>query len=546
MRAAGGAFVTTWRNPDLRRAQLGFAGAWTAEWTFTVGLGVYAFREGGSTAVGLVALLRTLPSAVVAPFATVYADRWRRERLLVLASAVRGIACVLTALLAASGGPAPAVYALAVASTVAAVLYRPVHSALLPSLCRTPTELAGANVVRGMLDSLSTLIGPAVAAVLLAVSGVTAVFLAAAVASLWSAAMTLRVHPEVMAVACGRRTGVWSGFVAGVRVIGRSRPLLMMFTLTTAQILTRGALSVLTVVVAIDVLHIGEAGVGTLTGAVGAGAVVGSVAASAVVGSRRLAALFGVGVATWGLPIAVIGLVGGTGPALVLLACVGIGNALVDVGLFTLIARLAPDAVLGRVFGVLESVGALGMGVGALLVPGLIALGGVHLALVVVGFLDPLLVVLCWRGLLLLDASMTVRDEEVALLRSVPMLRPLPLPAIELLANGLEPVHVSAGVTVFAQGDPGDRCYVIEQGSVEVVGDGRTVTTLGPGDLFGEIALLRQVPRTATVVARTDLVLASLRSQRFLSVVTGFRSSAAEAQVGVDGRLDRFAPGATG
>lgn len=543
LRAAGGAFATTWANRDLRRAQLAFAGAWTAEWAFTVGLGVLAYEQGGASAVGLVSLLRMLPAAVVAPFASVYADRLRRERFLVAASAARGVSAALVAVLVAVGAPVGSVYALAVLSTAAAVAFRPVHSALLPTLCRTPMELAGANVVRGMLDSLSTLLGPAVAAVLLSTSGHAAVFTACAVGSLWSAALMLRVSPETaVRPAPSSSAGVAADLVAGLRAIVARRDLTVLAVLALVQTLMRGALTVFSVVVALDLLDMGEPGVGTLNTAVGAGAVAGSLAVSLLVGNHRLARWFGLGVALWGLPMALVGLVPVQGVAIALLLLIGVGNALVDVGFYTLIARLVPTAVVGRVFGAMEGLGALTVGAGAVLTPVVISLLGQRGALVAVGLLNPILVALSWMALRRLDTTMERRDHEVDLLQEVPMLAGLPLPAVEELALALEPVSVPAGETVFSQGELGDRCYFVESGTVDVVGDGRQVTSLGHGSMFGEIALLRHVPRTATVQARTDVGLQSLRSEAFLPVVTGYRSSAGRASADVDARLDRFAP----
>jgi CRP-like cAMP-binding protein len=126
--------------------------------------------------------------------------------------------------------------------------------------------------------------------------------------------------------------------------------------------------------------------------------------------------------------------------------------------------------------------------------------------------------------------------EEIGLLHRVSMPQPLPL------ARGLEPVRVSASQAVFCQGDPADGFYVIETGAADVIGDGRLVTTLGPGDGFGEIALLRRVPRTATVRAAADLELQALTCGRFLPVVTGFPPSSREAGVEVEEMLDRFSP----
>ena len=547
MREAVEAFASNAKNPNLRRAQLSFLGAWTAEWAFTVALGIVAYRDGGATAVGLVGLLRMAPSAVIAPLVAPLADRGRRERALVVVSTVRGVATGAAGLVVAVDGPIAIVYALAALSTIAATLYRPAHSALLPSLCRDGHELASANVVRGLLDSVATLVGPLLAAVLLEFTDVTVVFAVAAAASFAAAALLVRLRYDAPPrPAAPRRVHLIAEAAEGVRTIVRNRDLALFAGLGAAQTFTRGALTVFTVVVALDLLGTGEPGVGTLTAAVGAGAVIGSLVASLLVGSRRLGEWFGIGVAMWGLPIALIGLFPGQAAALALLACVGIGNALVDIGLFTLMARLAGDAVLARVFGLLESLIALAVGLGALIASLLIDLTSVRTALIVIGSLCPILVATAWRRLRQLDRYITVLDKEIGLLHAVSMLRPLPLPAIEQLARGLEPVGVPAGSIVFSQGDEADRFYVIEEGAADVVGDGRLIATLGPGDGFGEIALLRRVPRTATVKAATDLQLHSLTCERFLPVVTGFPPSARQAGAAVDTMLGRFRPrGAT-
>ncbi|WP_295661488.1 MFS transporter, partial [uncultured Nocardioides sp.] len=529
---ASAAFTSNARNPHLRRAQLSFLGAWTAEWAFTVGLGIVAYRDGGATAVGLVGLLRMVPSAVLAPLLSPLADRGRRERVLILVSTVRAAATGAAAFVVGTGGPTEVVYALAVLSTIAATLFRPAHSALLPSLSRTGHELASANVVRGLLDAAATLVGPLLAAVLLGLTNVTVVLAVAAAASLWAAALLLRLRydaPPRPAAPIG--SNLWRSAVDGVRVVSRSGDLACIMVLAAAQAFTRGALTVITVVVAIDLLGTGEPGVGVLTAAIGAGAVLGSLGASLLVDTRRLGAWFAVGIALWGTPVALIGVFPQEAAALVLLACVGAGNSLIDLGGFTLLARLAPDDVLARVFGVLESVVALFIGLGAIAASLVIDQAGVRPALVVVGLLCPLCAAASWRRLRGMDRSIDVRDNEIELLQAVPMLSVLPLPGIERLARGLEPVVVPAGEAVFEQGDAGDRYFVIESGEAEVVGDGRVVATLGPGEGFGEIALLRRTRRTATVRARQELHLRALRSDHFLPVVLGFTPSAREAGV---------------
>ncbi len=543
---AGTAFTSNARNPNLRKAQLSFLGAWTAEWAFTVALGIVAYRDGGAAAVGLVGLLRMVPSALLAPLLSPLADRGRRERVLILVSTVRGVATAAAAVAAAVSGPPAVVYALAVVSTIAATLFRPAHSALLPSLCHSGHELAGANVVRGLLDSAATLVGPLLAAVLLSFTGVSVVFAVAAGASLWSAALLLGLRYDAPPRPAAQGSHLVKEAVEGIRAAASNRDIALIIGLAAAQTFTRGALTVLSVVVAIELLDTGEAGVGTLMTAVGVGAVLGSLAASMIVGTSRLGAWFALGIALWGLPLTLVGLVPHEVGALLILAFIGVGNALVDVAGFTLLGRMAPDEVLARVFGVFESLVTVSIGIGAVAASAAVELWGTRAALIVIGLLCPVLAALSVPRLRRLDEAVGVRDLDLALLRQVPMLRALPLPSIEQLARGLEPVTVAAEQTVFSQGDVGDRYYVIESGIVDVVGDGTVVTTLGPGDGFGEIALLRRTPRTATVVARTEARLQTLTSERFLPVVLGFTPSAREASAGVEVMLDRYSPDVLG
>ena len=543
--SAAGAFASNARNPDLRRAQLSFLGAWTAEWAFTVGLGIVAYRDGGAAAVGLVGLLRMVPAAVAAPLLSPLVDKGRRERVLILVSVLRGLATGAVAVTVALGGPAAVVYALAVFSTIVATLFRPAHSALLPSLCHSGYELASANVVRGLLDAAATLVGPLLAALILELTGVTVVFAVAAASSLAAAALLLRLRYDAPPRPAAPDADLVRSAVEGIRVVRGNGGLTLVMGLAAAQSFTRGALTVLTVVVAIDLLGTGEPGVGVLTAAIGVGAVLGALGASLLVGTGRLGAWFAVGVALWGAPVALVGVFPGDLAAFVLLAGVGIGNSLIDLAGFTLLARLADNEVLGRVFGVLESLVALSIGVGAVVASVVVDAAGVRPALVGIGLVCPVLAVASWPRLRRLDGSVGVRDRDIGLLHAVPMFSVLPLPAIEQLARGLETVTVTAGAVVVHQGEPGDHYFVIESGQAEVVGDGSVIATLGPGTGFGEIALLRRSPRTATVRAAPsppELHLRSLSSDHFLPVVLGYTPSAREAGVVVDSLLDRFRP----
>ena len=534
----GAALASNLRRPDLRRAQLAFGSAYAAEWSFTVALGVVAFRDGGATAVGIVALIRMLPSALVAPFATAVADRVRRDRVLIWIGVMRAAAVGAAAVVMAVDLSVVFVYLLAVIATIPFTAFRPAHSALLPALCETPKELTAANASRGLLDSASTLIGPLLAALLLDVRGPEAVFVLTAVLSLWSAFLVSLIDYEpAPREAPPAPIRVAADTAEGLRAIAAQRDVTMLFGLGAVQAVTRGALNVFTVVVAFELLETGEAGVGVLTAAVGVGAVVGSLGASILVGSRRLAAYTGLGIALWGTPLAMIGVFPSELIALVMLAIVGAGNALVDLGYFTLFPRLMPDEVLARVFGALESLVALAVGLGAIITPLLIYLFGIRGALVAIGLMTPAVVALAWSRLVRVDDGLGAQADIIDRLRLVTMLRPLPVSTIEHLARNVREESIEPAGTVIEQGQVGDSFYVIVSGEVEVTKNGRLLSLLSDGDSFGEIALLRDVPRITTVRARTPLTLYALDRRHFVPTVSGYSESAAEAETVVETRL---------
>jgi MFS family permease len=543
LRQARDAFALNVHNRDLRRAQLSFACAWTSEWMLTVGLGIVAFEDGGVGAVGVIALVRMLPGAIAGPVLAGITDRMRRERVIVAIGVVRGVCLGLMALLIALAAPTLPSYALAVVSTVAGAPFRPAHSALLPILSASPEQLTSASVVRGMLASASTLLGPLAAAALLAVSTPAAVFAAAGIASALSAALVLRLEYEPLprpAAAAGAATR--GGPLRQLRALAAERDLALVIALGVSQTFTRGCLNVLVVVIAIELLDLRDAGVGFLSAAVGGGAVLGSLGASALVGSRGLGAWFALGVALWGAPLVLIGLFPGRAAAIVLLLAVGVGNALVDVSGFSLMARLAPDEILARAFGVFEALIALSVGLGSILTPAVIAAIDVRGALIALGCVCPLAAAAGWRRLRRIDRTIGARDAELARLTGVPTLRTLPLPVLDHLARHLVRRSVPAGQAVFEQGAVADRFYVIAAGEADVVGDGKRIRTLGAGDAFGEIGLLRDVPRTAAIHARSALELYGLDRAVFVPAVSGYRPSAAAADAVVASMLDTFRP----
>jgi MFS family permease len=522
----------------IGRAQISFAAMWAGETAFMVALGVVAFRSGGVVAVGAVTAARMATAALLAPFLATMADRVRRERVLASVGVVRAATLGCAAVVTAAGGPTAATYGLAVVATVAMTLFRPAHSALLPALAKSPQELTSANAARGMLDSLATLGGPVVAAVLLAASGPAAVFAACSGASLLAGLVVVALPydaPPRAATVRGKGREMFQGFTT----IAADRRLQLITALGVVQTFTRGCLTVFTVVVAIELLDTGNPGVGVLNAAVGAGGVLGSIFAFRVVRGGGLASWFGVGIALFGAPLALVGVVPEHAATIVLLGVVGIGNALIDVGGFTVLARLTDETVLARMFAGFEAILTLGVAAGGLLAPLVIELLGVRLALLAIGLLAPLAVAASWPSLRRLDARMGVRDADIEILRGVRMLATLPAATIEQLGAGVEHAEFAARQTVFEQGERGERFYIVESGRAEVVLDGRVVRTLGRGDCFGEIALLRDQPRTATVRAsgEASMRVSVLQRNTYLTAVTGYPASSAAGEEVVTARL---------
>jgi MFS family permease len=538
------AFRGNFANPQLRRLQLAGAGSVIGQWAYSVAVAVYAFEAGGAKAVGVVTLIRTIPAAIAAPFLATIADRLPRVAVMVSTSIGRAAAIGAAGAVALSDGPAWAVYTLAGVAAILATAFLPAESSLLPELARNPEELTAANVTRSTIDSVGSFVGPAVGGLLLAATSAGWVFLVTAATFVWGAVIVALIRPRVGAAVSREEEEEPAGerllrsATAGFKAIAVERRLRLVIALYSAQTVVAGALGVLVVVTALDLLDQGESGVGLLNAASGVGGVIGALIAFALIGRKRLASDFGLGIVLWGAPLAVIGAWPNTAVALVALGVLGLGNTLVDVAGLTLLQRTAPPAVIGRVFGVLEMLLVGTIGIGAALAPLLIDWVGIRWALVITGAFLPVLAALTWRKLLQIDAESEPPTEALQLLRPIPIFAPLPPPTLERLASQAAPVEVSAGKEVIRQGDLGDRFYVIESGRFEVAVDGATTGELGPGDFFGEIALLRDVPRTASVKALTEGNLQALERHAFLEAVTGHPPSARAADAVVGARLD--------
>jgi MFS family permease len=531
------------RNAQLRRLQLAWAASSLGSCAYLVAIAVVAFRSGGAGAVGLLMLIRMAAAAVAAAPLSALADRYPRRRVMAVSDLVRAVLTAGLAIVTQIDAPIAATYVLAVAIAVVATVFRPAQAAITPSLAQTPEELTAANAVAGTIESSSIFLGPGIGGLVLAASGSAAVFVACLAAFLWSALLASSIDEPPVAEIGGGEKGATAASLAGFRTLAGSRALLAVTVTYAAQAMVAGALSVFAVVLAIDVLHMGNAGVGYLDCAFGVGGIVGGFAAFGLAGTPRLAAAFAAGVLAWGVGVALLGVTGTTAVALVLLAGVGLGNTVVDVAAVTLLQRSADAEVLGRVFGVLETALLSALGLGSILAPVAIHAVGIRASLIGTGLVLPVVVLVFSRSIVALDRPSPAVAERAALLRANSIFRPLAEAPLEQLARALEPRQAAAGTEVVRQGEQGDRVFLVVAGELDVTVDGRPGTRLGPGDLFGEIALLRDVPRTASVRAATDAELLTLGRDEFLSAVTGHPTSAAEADMVAATRLSALRPG---
>jgi MFS family permease len=512
-----------------------------AEYAVWIGMLVYAFHHGGATASGLVAMAQLVPGILIAPLIAAVADRRSPTLLLAVGYAAQAVAMAGVAVAVFTNAVPIVAYAFAVVASTANCTTRPSQSAILPSAARVAQELTAANVFAGWAENFGIVFSAVVAAVFLKIGQIGWIF--ALSAAFVGIAAVLVVPVRVPAIALADETGGQPGLSAlfeGLVVAARDERARLLTGLLSAQWVVVGALDVLFVVLAVDVLHQGQAWVGYLNAAYGIGAVAAGALTAHLLG-WRLSQVIGLSGLALGAALVLTGFFHVAVIVVFLIAVVGAGRAVLYVAASTLLQRVVTAQVVGRVFGVVEGLSNLGLAVGSLLPALLIYLGGDRFALVVVGGLLPAAGALGVRALRRLDTGRSVPIVEVALLRSLPHFADLPAPGLETLATELECVRVLPGEVVISQGEEGDRFYAIADGEVAVSVDGHPVTTLRRGEGFGEVALLRNSPRNATVTAIGPVTLFALGGASFLAVVGGHAPTRSRAE-DIAARRDRSEP----
>ena len=537
LRSTLGVFGSAFRNRSLLLVELAWLAFNSAEWGVWLALMVWAYTYGGAAAASLIVIVQLVPSIFISPYLGAITDRARAGRVLFIGLLIMGASMAGLAAAMALDAPPWLIYVLAPVMNLALSVPRPAQAALLPGVVRTPLELTAANVVSSWMENASVLLAPALTGVLLGIGGPALATAALAACTLVGAFLVVGIPgPKPLAE---REQGVslTSEVRSSVAAVWRVPAVRTLVGVVGSQYILVGALDVLYVVLAITTLGMGESGAGYLNAAFGAGGVIGVAVTAALVARRRLAPALVAGIVTAALALGLLGIFPTVAGAFLLLAVAGVSRSVFDVTGRILLQRAAPPQVLGQVFALLESLMGVGLTLGAIFVPVLVGLSGAPAALIGTAVLLLVIVAVVWRRLRSIDGAADVPQVQIQLLRLIPIFAPLPAPELEGLARALEPVPAAAGTTVIREGDVGDRFYAIATGELQVTKNGRDVKLLRRGDGFGEIALIEDLPRTATVTATTDAELFSLTKEPFILALTGHAPAARAASDMVSQRL---------
>ena len=544
-RAVVSVFRAAFENPVLRSVGFAYALFGAAEFGVWITLLVYAYGHGGASASVLMVLVQLVPCIALGPFLGALADRRRPSRVLCLGYGLQALSMGAVAVAIGLAAPVVVVFVLAPLTSLSLTMTRPSQAALLPAIVRTPNELTAANVMTGWTDAAAALVGPAVVGILLAWRGpglavaamacltVVSTFLVARVVGP-AAAISSDVVPEdaesggeadhsgdLMSGIRGALASIRTGASSNLLVAVRNPQIRILLALHTFYFVLIGALDLLCVILAVNYLHMGPGGAGFLNAALGGGALLAGFVTAFLVGRRQLANTLTVALSIAVVALALVGAIPRVTPAILLIGTVGLAGAVFDVTGRTLLQRSAPaDAIAGS-FSILEALMDTGLVLGAVLVRVAIEIGGLKAALFAPAVVAFVLIAWLWRRIQNIDASATVPQVEIQLLRQISIFAALPAPSLEGIARDLEALTVAKGTVVIKEGERGDCYYAIAEGELAITRDSQFLQVVSRGDGFGEIALIRDVPRQATVTAATDASLYTLDRELFVQAVTG-------------------------
>lgn len=514
-------------NGDLVRHVLGLQLAAMAEWAVFLGVLVYAFDHGGASATGLASIALLVPAVVIAPLAGALAERHRPQRVRIGGLVLQTLGYGVGALAAFLDLGTPVVLVACMVGLGAVTTLRPAGAVLLPAIVRSSRELTVGNLWSGYCESSSGLLGPLLATGLLIVGGAPAVIAGCSVVA--ALALIVTVLPEPVDPPAGADTTDRLGAIALMRrnlSELRSRPgVLGILTLAGAQYFVVGALDIIIVVAAEQRLGLGDSGPGVLLTLFGIGALAGGVVSTFAVRRPRLAPVVLVAMLVVASTSFALGATLSVVAAFLLLPVIGLSQATIDLMSDVLLHRSAPPEVLASVYAVLELSAGAGLLIGSISVQVLIAVWSVEAALYGTGVFFVLLTIVMLPSLRVADASADVPVVSMSLLRRLPVFSLLPRAELETVSRSAIETPTDEGETVISEGESGDRFYAVAHGSFAVSIRGNLVQTIERGGGFGEIALLADVPRTATVTCEAAGSLLAIERTPFLIAVTGHDSS---------------------
>lgn len=521
-----------------RALQAGWGLATTGRLFAPVALLVLAYERGGAGAVAATSAALSLIGAVVATVIGRFGDQHHLGRVLRVVVGAAAAALALSTLTAVLDWPSLVPLGFGTLACGLLSMYRPLQASTLPWLVHTPRELAAANVGAAAIESIASMVGPALAAAVLLVTtpdralSIACACVALALVPLARVELPPAYHARPPVPATSR------SYAAGLGLLARLVRAGGFPVLVGAQTFARGVLSVLLVVLVFGRLGMSDDAVGWLWAAMGVGGLAGAALGAAVLRVSRLLRSFAGGVVVWGVGLIVVAIADSPWLAGLGMLVIGIGNALEDASVFTSVARLAPRGTAAQAMSGIEVVVCVGMALGAVAAPSLTRVTEVQVALLGVGGVV-LAVALVYLGLFTrVDRASHRASADTEVLTGVAIFDPLPLVVVEHLATRLERRAFEPGQAIMVEGEPGDSLHIVTSGTALVTVAGSPRPDLGPGETFGEIALLRNGPRTATVTAGGELTTYSLARDEFLTAIQG---SSGSAEALAASRLERDA-----
>ena len=535
-------------NPALARLMIGEFVSSIGDWLYLVALLVVVYNSGASPVVlGIVGAARIVPYILLSVPAGIVADRYDRRLILIVTDLARGVIMLALTALTLVDGSIIAIVALSLLAACFSAFFSPAIGSLIPSLVADERELGPANAAWSSLDNLAFIIGPAVAAILIAVGSIPLAFFLNAVTFVIIAAVLWRLPRDrgrAVAAHAAPTEASTIGFRESVRPV--IRPLSGLGVINLFEGFVSGGLAVLTVVIAVEVLGAGGAGTGWLNAAIGLGGLIGAVIAGPMTLRRRLEIPLAVGGVTLGVGVILVGQSTVLLAAIAAMAVATAGMLLLEVVATTIFQRAVPDSIRGRTIGAMDTLTVSAYALGAFLAPILAAATGP--VVVLLGFGIAMVAATLVGTILVGRSAVSGMDPGAERFVRLPLFDGLAPAALEQAARHLTRVRVTPGQVVVRQGDPADRFFHVLDGTFEVAqtkdpgGAPRFLRTLGPDDVFGEIGLLRGVPRTATVTATGDGTLLAIDGERFLELVgagPGLTSRLLDVHRGTSARLDR-------